>query len=100
MRGFSFFSEFRENISLCQKNFPWIIHKECRYQYLFFIISANYFDISFSITFSSLPMHFFFLYIGILHLTGEPILPHLLRYSAFVVKDHNFMRCALHLQQA
>ncbi len=31
---------------------------------------------------------------------GEPILLHLLRYSAFVVKDHNFMRCALHLQQA
>ncbi len=36
--------------------------------------------------------------IGILYLSGEPILPHLLRYSAFVVKDHNFMRCALHLQ--
>ncbi len=31
---------------------------------------------------------------------GEPILLHLLRYSAFVVKDHNFIRCALHLQQA
>ncbi len=38
--------------------------------------------------------------IGILYLTGEPILLHLLRYSIFVVKDHNFMRCALHLQQA
>jgi len=38
--------------------------------------------------------------IGILYLTGEPILPHLLRYSAFVVKDHNFMRCASHLRQA
>ncbi len=37
--------------------------------------------------------------IGILYLTGEPILLHLLRYSAFVVKDHNFMRCALHLQR-
>ncbi|MEA3420317.1 MAG: hypothetical protein U9Q97_01415, partial [Acidobacteriota bacterium] len=45
-------------------------------------------------------MHFFFLYIGILYLTGEPILLHLLRYSAFVVKDHNFMCCALHLRQA
>jgi len=42
----------------------------------------------------------FIIIIGILHLTGEPILPHLLRYSKFVVKDHNFMRCALHLQQA
>jgi len=38
--------------------------------------------------------------IGILYLSGEPISLHLLRYSAFVVKDHNFMRCALHLQQA
>ena len=37
--------------------------------------------------------------IGILYPLGEPILPHLLRYSPFVVKDHNFMRCALHLQQ-
>jgi len=43
---------------------------------------------------------FILIKIGILHLTGEPILPHLLRYSAFVVKDHNFMRCALHLRQA
>ena len=33
------------------------------------------------------------------YLSGEPILLHLLRYSPFVVKDHNFMRCALHLQQ-
>jgi len=32
------------------------------------------------------------------HLTGEPILLHLLRYSTFVVKYHNFMRCALHLR--
>jgi len=38
--------------------------------------------------------------IGILYPMGEPILPHLLRYSPFVVKDHNFMCCALHLQQA
>jgi len=38
--------------------------------------------------------------IGILYLTGEPILPHLLLYSPFVVKNHNFMRCALHLRQA
>jgi len=45
-------------------------------------------------------MHLFFLNIGILYLKGEPILLHLLRYSAFVVKDHNFMCCALHLQQA
>jgi len=42
----------------------------------------------------------FILIIGILYLTGEPILLHLLRYSTFVVKDHNFMRCASHLQQA
>jgi len=42
----------------------------------------------------------FILIIGILYLTGEPILPHLLRYSPFVVKDHNFMCCASHLQQA
>ena len=42
----------------------------------------------------------FIIIIGILYLTGEPILLHLLCYSPFVVKDHNFMRCALHLQQA
>jgi len=42
----------------------------------------------------------FIIIIGILYPMGEPILPHLLRYSTFVVKDHNFMRCALHLQQA
>jgi len=38
--------------------------------------------------------------IGILYPLGKPILLHLLRYSPFVVKDHNFMCCALHLQQA
>ena len=37
--------------------------------------------------------------IGIFYPLGEPILPHLLRYSTFVVKDHNFMCCALHLRQ-
>jgi len=33
------------------------------------------------------------------YLTGETILLHLLRYRPFVVKNHNFMRCASHLQQ-
>jgi len=41
----------------------------------------------------------FIIIIGNFYLTGEPILLHLLRYSTFVVKDHNFMRCALHLRQ-
>jgi len=42
----------------------------------------------------------FIIIIGILYPLGEPILLHLLRYSPFVVNDHNFMCCALHLQQA
>jgi len=36
----------------------------------------------------------------IFYLSGEPISLHLLRYRAFVVKDHDIMPCALHLQQS
>jgi len=37
--------------------------------------------------------------IGILYLSGAPILPHLLRYRAFAVDDHSCIPCASHLQQ-
>ena len=37
--------------------------------------------------------------IGTFYPSGEPILPDLLRYRAFAVKDHSFIPCALHLQQ-
>ena len=37
--------------------------------------------------------------IDIFYSTSEPILPHLLRYRVFAVKDHSFIPCALHLQQ-
>ena len=43
------------------------------------------------------PPAILFLYVGILYLSGEPILLHLLRYSAFAVDDH--IPCASHLQQ-
>jgi len=33
----------------------------------------------------------FFIFIGIFYPKGEPILPHLLRYSPFAVDDHSFM---------
>jgi len=33
----------------------------------------------------------FFILIGISYPKGEPILPHLLRYSPFAVDDHSFM---------
>jgi len=33
----------------------------------------------------------FFILIGIFYPAGEPILPHLLRYSPFAVDDHSFM---------
>jgi len=38
--------------------------------------------------------------IGTFYLSGEPILPHLLRCSGLAVKNHSFRSCALHLQQA
>jgi len=40
-------------------------------------------------------MNFLLIMIGIFYLSGEPLLPHLLSYSAFVVKGHNIMRRAL-----
>jgi len=33
------------------------------------------------------------------YLTDEPISPHLLRYSGFAVKYHNFIPCASYLRQ-
>jgi len=42
----------------------------------------------------------FIIIIGILHLTGEPILLHLLRCKGFAVKYHSCILYALHLQQA
>jgi len=38
-------------------------------------------------------------FIGIFYLSGEPILPHLLRYRAFAVNNHSCIPCASHLQQ-
>jgi hypothetical protein len=37
--------------------------------------------------------------IGTFYPPGEPILPHLLRYRAFAVKDHSFIPCASYLRQ-
>jgi hypothetical protein len=37
--------------------------------------------------------------IGTFYPSGEPILPHLLRYNGFAVKDHSCIHCALHLRQ-
>jgi len=38
-------------------------------------------------------------YVGIFYPTGEPISPHLLRYSARAVDDHSILRCASYLRQ-
>ena len=37
--------------------------------------------------------------IGTFYPPGEPILPHLLRYSGFAVKYHSFTPCASYLRQ-
>ena len=37
--------------------------------------------------------------IGTFYLSGEPILPHLLRCSGFAVKYHSFIPCASYLRQ-
>jgi len=65
-------------------------HKQCHnFTLVFWLITLN---IPSSMS--------FLLVIDIFYLSGEPISPHLLRCSAFAVRDHSFMRCALHLGQS
>jgi len=42
---------------------------------------------------------YLFIFIDVFYPSGEPILPHLLRYRAFAVDDHSCIPCASHLQQ-
>ncbi len=77
----------------------WFIHKLCRHQYLFSLISGRYADSTSNRTFNWSQMRFFLLYVGLIYPSGGPISPHLLRYRAFAVKNHSCLPCASHLRQ-
>ena len=51
----------------------WFIHKLCRHQYLFSLISARYADFNSSRTFNRSQMLFFLFDVGIIYPSGGPI---------------------------